>query len=35
MPVTLVFTAGAYGDPKTVRQVQKYFQALVDSVVSK
>lgn len=34
LDVTVVFTAGAYGDPKSARQVQKYFQALVDSVTS-
>lgn len=34
LDLTVVFTAGAYGDPKTVRQVQNYFQALVDSVAS-
>ncbi|QYM78361.1 beta-lactamase family protein [Horticoccus luteus] len=34
LDMTVVFTAGAYGDPQTVRQVQKYFQALVDSVAA-
>ena len=35
LDLTVVFTAGAYGDPKAVRQVQQYLQALVDAVVSR
>lgn len=34
LDITVVFTAGAYGDPQIGRHVQKYFQAVVDSVVS-
>ncbi|MBC7367477.1 MAG: serine hydrolase [Undibacterium sp.] len=35
LDITIVFTAGAYGDLKTIRQVQGYFQTLVDAVVAK
>lgn len=34
LDIAVVFTAGADGDPRTIRQVQKYFQTLADSVVS-
>ncbi len=35
LDITIVFTAGAYGDRETIRKVQGYFQSLVDAVASK